>query len=55
MLMGMKSNKKKMRLAKAGRQNRRMPIFVTVRTKRKVQWNNSTRTWRTEKLDIKDK
>ncbi|MEW5996893.1 MAG: 50S ribosomal protein L39e [Candidatus Micrarchaeota archaeon] len=52
--MGKKSGLKKRRLAKAGRQNRRMPIFVTVRTKRKVLWNNRRREWRTSKLRIKE-
>ena len=42
--------KKKERLAKATKQNRRLPIFVTIRTKRKVQTNNKNRNWRTEKL-----
>ena len=53
--MGKKDKRKKMRLAKAARQNRRMPIFVTVRTKRKVMWNNRSRNWRTEKLKAKEK
>ncbi len=52
--MGKKSALKKKRLGKAGKQNRRMPVFVTVRTKRKVLWNNRRREWRTSKLRIKD-
>jgi len=52
--MGKKSETKKRRLGKAGKQNRRMPIFVTVRTKRKVLWNNRRREWRTSKLRIKE-
>ena len=46
-------NKKKM-LAKAERQNKRLPVFVTIRTKRKVTANSQRRNWRTEKLRIKE-
>jgi large subunit ribosomal protein L39e len=53
-IMGKKGLKKKMRLARATRQNKRLPLFVTVRTKRKVRFNNSTRAWRTDKLRIKE-
>lgn len=52
--MGKKTLRKKMKLAKAERQNKRLPVFVTIRTKRKVQSNNQKRTWRTEKLRIKE-
>ncbi len=52
--MGHKELTKKMRLAKAERQNKRLPVFVTIRTKRKVQANNKRRTWRTDKLRIKE-
>lgn len=52
--MGKKSEVKKRRLAKANRQNRRMPVFVTIRTKRRVLWNNRRREWRTSKLRIKE-
>lgn len=52
--MGKKTLRKKMKLAKAERQNKRLPVFITVRTKRKVQANNQKRTWRTEKLRIKE-
>lgn len=52
--MGKKSLTKKKRLARAERQNKRLPVFVTIRTKRKVQSNNSRRNWRTSKLRIKD-
>lgn len=41
---------KKQRLAKATRQNRRLPVFVAVRTKRKVTQNSVRRVWRTQKL-----
>ncbi|HIH23227.1 TPA: 50S ribosomal protein L39e [Candidatus Micrarchaeota archaeon] len=53
-MMGHKGLTKKMRLAKAERQNKRLPVFVTIRTKRKVQANNKRRTWRTDKLRIKE-
>jgi len=45
-----KSSEKKKRLGKKTKQNKRMPVFVTVRTKRKVMWNNQSRNWRTEKI-----
>lgn len=41
---------KKKRLGKATRQNRRLPVFVAIRTKRKVTQNNKRRAWRTQKL-----
>ncbi|MBN2122402.1 50S ribosomal protein L39e [Candidatus Micrarchaeota archaeon] len=41
---------KKKRLGKKTRQNRRLPVFVTVRTERKVRWNNRSRNWRTDKI-----
>ncbi|MEK6982238.1 MAG: 50S ribosomal protein L39e [Candidatus Micrarchaeota archaeon] len=52
--MGNKTLIKKSKLAKAERQNRRLPLFVTIRTKRKVGFNRIKRTWRTDKLRIKD-
>ncbi len=45
---------KKMRLAKAGRQIKRLPAFVMIRTKRKVSFNRRRRDWRTDKLAIKE-
>jgi len=48
--MGKKSRAKKMRLAKAQRQNRRLPVFVIPRTDRRVQSNIKRRAWRTQKL-----
>lgn len=50
-----KDLKKKMRLGKKARQNRRVPTFAMIRTKRKVQTNPKTRNWRTEKIKKKDK
>ncbi len=52
--MSKKTLAKKMRLAKAERQNKRLPVFVTIRTKRKVTSNSKRRNWRTEKLRIKE-
>jgi len=52
--MGKKTLNKKKRLAKAERQNKRLPVFVTIRTKRKVTTNTKRRSWRTDKLRIKE-
>ncbi len=43
----------KLKLAKALRQNRRLPVFVVARTKRKITFNKKTRNWRRRKLKIK--
>ncbi len=40
-------------LAKAQKQNRRIPLFVIARTKRKVSYNSETRNWRRQKLKVK--
>ena len=37
-------------MGKKLRQNRRVPIFVMARTKRRVTRNNRSRSWRTRKL-----
>lgn len=50
--MGAKGLEKKMKLAKAGRQIKRIPPFVIIRTKRKVSYNRRKRDWRTDKLRI---
>ncbi|MFA5050415.1 MAG: 50S ribosomal protein L39e [Candidatus Micrarchaeia archaeon] len=50
-----KNLRKKLRLGKKTRQNRRIPTFVAIRTKRKVQNNTKTRTWRTEKIGKSEK
>ena len=47
-------NRKK-RLAKKTRQNRKVPVFATIRSKRKVQTNPRSRVWRTDKINKKDK
>ncbi len=48
--MSKKDSIKKQRLVKANRTNRRVPIFVTIRTNRKVVYNLKRRNWRTDKL-----
>jgi len=47
-----KSEKKKTVLAKALKQNRRMPIFVIAKTARRVMRNVKQRHWRTRKLKL---
>lgn len=48
-------HKKKLILAKKMRQNRRVPLFVSAKTNRKVSDNNKRRNWRTRKLKLSDK
>ncbi len=50
-----KDLRKKMRLGKKNRQNRRVPTFAMIRTKRKVQSNPKIRKWRNEKIKRVDK
>ncbi len=50
-----KSFAKKKFLAKKLRQNRRIPIFVMARTRRRVTRNTKARNWRVKKLKIKIK
>ena len=52
--MGKKSLTKKLKLAKAERQNHRLPPFVYVRSKRRFTQNSERRNWRTDKLRIKE-
>jgi large subunit ribosomal protein L39e len=54
MVMGKRELAKKLKLAKAGRQIKRIPQFVTMRTKGKVAFNRRRRTWRTDKLRIEE-
>jgi large subunit ribosomal protein L39e len=49
-----KSEKVKKMLGKAARRNRRIPIFVVAKTKRKVTSNPRQRNWRRSKLDLKE-
>ena len=48
-----KSRVKKSVLVKANRQNRRIPLFVVAKTKRKVAFNRMRRNWRSQKLGLK--
>ncbi|MFH1247042.1 MAG: 50S ribosomal protein L39e [Candidatus Micrarchaeota archaeon] len=48
-----KTSELKAKLAKALRQNRRIPIFVVARTKRKLTFNKKSRNWRQKKLKLK--
>ncbi len=50
-----KSQKKKDKLTKAGNANRRVPVFVIAKTKRKVRFNPRRRHWRKNKLDLRIK
>ena len=44
----------KLRLAKKTRQNRRVPVFAVIRSKRKVRDNPKQRNWRTDKLKTRN-
>jgi len=52
--MSKKSQKKKSMLGKKKRQNKRIPVFVVAKTKRKVTTSNKRRDWRSKKLKIKE-
>ncbi|MFH0835773.1 MAG: 50S ribosomal protein L39e [Candidatus Micrarchaeota archaeon] len=52
-MASVKSTEKKQALAKKLRQNRRIPIFVIAKTRRRVSRNPMTRNWRRQKLDLK--
>ncbi len=47
-----KSVVKKTKLKKALKQNRRIPLFVVARTKRKLSTNYKARNWRRSKLKV---
>jgi large subunit ribosomal protein L39e len=49
-MSSIKSYAKKSRLLKATRQNRRVPLWVMVKTKRKVSNNPKRRSWRHSRL-----
>ncbi|VVB69849.1 50S ribosomal protein L39e [uncultured archaeon] len=48
--MKAKTDELKHRLAKALNQNRRVPLFVIAKTKRKISRNSKTRNWRQSKI-----
>lgn len=50
--MSKKSSLKKSRLGHAGKQNRRIPLFVVAKTNRRVMQNLQRRHWRTQKLKM---
>ena len=50
-----KSSARKAVLAKALRQNRRLPIFVMARTNRRITRNPKARSWRFRRLKLKVK
>ncbi|MGB9635099.1 MAG: 50S ribosomal protein L39e [Candidatus Micrarchaeia archaeon] len=43
---------KKTMLGKKRKQNRRVPLFATIRSKREVSDNPERRNWRTQKLKL---
>ncbi len=45
-----KTTSVKQQLSKALRQNRRIPLFVIAKTKRKISRNSKTRNWRVKKI-----
>lgn len=49
-----KTPKMKARLGRRIKQNRRVPLFVIAKTGRKVTQNNRRRSWRTDKMDLKE-
>lgn len=49
-----KTSAKKAKLVKASTANRRVPVFVIAKTKRKVRFNPRRRAWRHQKLGIKE-
>jgi large subunit ribosomal protein L39e len=43
---------KKLRLAKAGKQNRRVPLWVMLKTSRKVRVHPKMRQWKRNKVKV---
>jgi len=50
-----KTSSEKKVIAKAIRRNRRVPIFVVAKTKRRVSRNPNRRSWRSQKLDMRSR
>ncbi len=44
----------KNKLVIAARQNRRMPLFVVAKTKRRMRFNRLQRDWKSQKLKLKE-
>ncbi|AFV22705.1 50S ribosomal protein L39e [Methanolobus psychrophilus R15] len=51
--MSHKTKGQKMRLAKAHRQNHRVPVWAIIKTNRKVVGHPKRRSWRRSSLDVK--
>jgi large subunit ribosomal protein L39e len=49
-----KTEAKKAKLGRALKQNRRLPIFVIAKTNRRITQNAERRSWRNQKLQIKE-
>jgi ribosomal protein L39E len=49
-----KTARTKATLGKMIKRNRRMPLFVVAKTKRRVTQNRMRRDWRHEKMDLKE-
>jgi large subunit ribosomal protein L39e len=52
MAMGKKTIGKKIRLAKANKQNRRVPAWIMVKTNRRVSTHPKRRHWRRTNLKV---
>jgi len=52
MATGKKTKGKKIRLAKANKQNRRVPAWIMVKTNRRVSTHPKRRHWRRTKLKV---
>ncbi|MEM2934049.1 MAG: 50S ribosomal protein L39e [Methanocellales archaeon] len=50
--MSKKTKGKKLRLAKAAKQNKRVPVWVILRTKRNVTSHPKRRNWRRSNLKV---
>ncbi len=48
-----KSRERKKTLVKAGRTNRRVPVFAMAKTNRRYTRNPKARNWKTRKLKLK--
>ena len=49
-----KTKERKTKLSKYLNQNRRVPVFVMMKTRRRVTRNPRSRNWRFKKLKLKD-
>lgn len=52
--MTKKTRTKKMKLGSKLKQSRRIPLLASVRTHRRIQSNTFARSWRRQKLKMKD-